>query len=214
MLRLGYDDRKHCVKQFAAGLAPTHPRTAVPNNLIPSLARSRKGRISSLKPASFRSCQGTFAGINRREKRTPLYSTFLLTSPTSCVPEDLPIPWEPLKVKLPQYRTIYYDTGRHFAKLEIRFKLAARGSAPCTPGRPGKPLASPGRSKTCNYINSFDREGISKGHCSHLRRYYVGAVPFKGHFISVKIEYLSVSVRSCDHCKVRAICVPAMSALR
>ena len=137
-----------------------------------------------------------------------------LTSPTSCAPEDLPIPWEPLKVKLPQYRTIYYDTGRHFAKLEIRFKLAARGSAPCTPGRPGKPLASPGRSKTCNYINSFDREVISKGHCSHLRRYYVGAVPFKGHFISVKIEYLSVSVRSCDHCKVRAICVPAMSALR
>ena len=137
-----------------------------------------------------------------------------LTSPTSCAPEDLPIPWEPLKVKLPQYRTIYYDTGRHFAKLEIRFKLAARGSAPCTPGRPGKPLASTGRSKTCNYINSFDREGISKGHCSHLRRYYVGAVPFKGHFISVKIEYLSVSVRSCDHCKVRAICVPAMSALR
>ena len=85
-----------------------------------------------------------------------------LTTPTSCVPEDLPIPWEPLKVNHSQYRTIYYDTGRHSARLEACFKLAARGSAPCTPGRPGKPLASPARPKTCNFINVFDRRCIEE----------------------------------------------------
>ena len=128
----------------------------LPRSFPPGQDQLLKARVVSLLSRDFR---------GHKSARKAYASLFHvpLTSPTSCVPEDLPIPWEPLKVKLPQYRTIYYDTGRHFAKLEIRFKLAARGSAPCTPGRPGKPLALPDRSKTCNYINSFFERVSRKG---------------------------------------------------
>ena len=162
MLCLGYDDRKHCVKQFAAGTR-SHPSTHRCAKYHDSLPRSfpqgqdqlPKARVVSLLSRDFR-------GINRREKTYASLFHVPLTSPTSCVPEDLPIPWEPLKVKLPQYRTIYYDTGRHFAKSEIRFKLAARGSAPCTPGRPGKPLASPDWPKTRNISTLFNRGDLER----------------------------------------------------